>query len=49
MLSLRAIMRIREFKFLAPHPVLNSRLVCQADKAMSLFCGLINMQSKLIT
>lgn len=44
----RAIRKIREFKFPAPHAVLNSRLECKADKAMSLVCGLINLQSSLI-
>lgn len=40
-----AIRRIREFKLLAPHAVLNYRLVCLADHAIPLVCGLINMQS----
>jgi hypothetical protein len=43
-----AIRRIREFKLLAPHAVLNYRLVCLADHAIPLVCGLINMQSSLI-
>jgi hypothetical protein len=43
----RAIRRIREFKFLAPHACIHNSLVSCADDAIFLVCGLINMQSCL--
>lgn len=44
----RAIRRIREFKFLAPHACVQHSLVHNVDDAISLVCGLINLQSCLI-
>lgn len=43
-----AIRRIREFKFLAPHACVQHSLVHNVDNAISLVCGLINLQSCLI-
>ena len=43
----RAIRRIREFKFLGPHACIQHSLIKYADAAMSLVCGLINLQSCL--
>ncbi len=43
----RAIRRIREFKFLAPHAGIQHSLIQCADDAISIVCGLTNLQSCL--
>ena len=44
----RAIRRVREFKYLAPHACVNIRAVHTLDYAVRAVCGLVNMQSALI-
>ena len=44
----RAIRRVREFEMLQPHACINSRLVPLTDACMTIACGLVNLQSRLI-
>lgn len=44
----RAIRRIREFKYLAPHACVDICAVPTLDYAVRAVCGLVNMQSALI-
>ena len=44
----RLIRRIREFLFLSPHACINMNLIKHVDDAMSIACGLVNLQPPLI-
>ena len=44
----RAIRRIREFKYLAPHACTDTHLIDTVDDAVNLVCGLVNLQGSLI-
>lgn len=44
----RVIRRVRLFKLLKPHSVVNSKLINVLDDVVVVACGLINMQSPLI-
>lgn len=44
----RVIRRIREFRILKPHAVVNSKLVGYLDEIVIIACGLINLQSEII-
>jgi hypothetical protein len=44
----RAISRIREFSFLAPHVRLDSNLIKYCDSVMYCVCGLLNVRGPLI-
>ena len=44
----RAIRRVREFKYLAPHACTDTHLIDTVDDAVNLVCGLVNLQGSLI-
>lgn len=44
----RVIRRIRMFKFLKPHSVINNKLVQYTDEAVIVACGLISLQDSII-
>ncbi|KAI4455506.1 thap domain protein [Holotrichia oblita] len=44
----RVIRRIREFKFLKPHSVINHDFIGQTDAVIKIACALINLQNPII-
>ena len=44
----RAIRRVREFKFLAPHSCLDYKVIRRTNEAIKIACGLVNLQGPLI-
>lgn len=44
----RVIRRVRLFKLLKPHSVINNKLIQHADDAVIVACGLINLHSSII-
>ncbi|XP_050510330.1 uncharacterized protein LOC126892532 [Diabrotica virgifera virgifera] len=45
----RVIRRLREFSFLAPHACIDNKLLCYSDNIIKIVCGLINLQSGIIS
>lgn len=45
----RVIRRIREFSFLAPHACIDNKLLKYTDNIIKIVCGLINLQSGIIS
>lgn len=45
----RVIRRLREFAFLAPHACIDNKLIPHTDHIIKIVCGLINLQSGLIS
>lgn len=45
----RVIRRIREFSFLAPHACIDNKLLLHTDNVIKIVCGLINLQSGIIS
>lgn len=44
----RVIRRVRLFKFLKPHSVINNKLIQHTDEVIIVACGLINLQNPII-
>ncbi|CAG4966261.1 unnamed protein product [Colias eurytheme] len=44
----RVIRRIRLFKLLKPHSVINNKLIQYIDEVVTIACGLINLQSSIV-
>lgn len=45
----RVIRRLREFSFLAPHACIDNKLLRYTDNVIKIVCGLINLQSGIIS
>ncbi|KAJ8946140.1 hypothetical protein NQ314_008962 [Rhamnusium bicolor] len=45
----RVIRRLREFSFLAPHACIDNKLLGYTDNVIKIVCGLINLQSGIIS
>lgn len=45
----RVIRRLREYSFLAPHACIDNKLLPHTDNIIKIVCGLINLQSAIIT
>lgn len=45
----RVIRRVREFSFLAPHACIDIKLIPHTDQIIKIVCGLINLQSGIIS